>query len=157
MNWYYSTPRFFCNYCCQNSAGNKSFKKSDFPHARVLYFRVCTIFMLSAVWPGRAGWQIQVTAQPSSLLEKLKNKSQNCHTNSGKKSPDTLVMWWSIGYHRLPSLGNVVQCRAHIISIIVLKQNMMKKSSTSALWSRNKHGCKGWELLFQKNVIGHRF
>ena len=92
-----------------------------------------------------------------SLLEKSKNKSQNCHTNSGKKSPDTLVMWWSIGEHRLPSLGDVVQCRAHIISIIVLKQNMMKKSSTSALWSRNKHGCKGWELLFQKNVIGHRF
>ena len=28
-------PDFFCNYCCQNSAGNISFKKSDFPHARV--------------------------------------------------------------------------------------------------------------------------
>ena len=42
-------PDFFCNYCCQNSAGNISFKKSDFPHARVLYFRLCAISMLSAV------------------------------------------------------------------------------------------------------------
>ena len=59
--------------------------------------------------------------------------------------------------HRLPCLGNVAQCWVHIMSIIVLKRNLMNKSSTSALWSRNKHGCKGWELLFQKNVIGHRF
>ena len=38
MNWCYSTPRLFCNYCCKISARNWSFKKSDFPHARVLYF-----------------------------------------------------------------------------------------------------------------------
>ena len=44
-------------------------------------------------WPGRAGWQIQVTAQPSSLLEKSKIKSPNCHTNFGKKRPESLVMW----------------------------------------------------------------
>ena len=31
------------------------------------------------------------------------------------------------------------------------------KINLTALWSRNKHGCKGWELLFQKDVIGHRF
>jgi|OM-RGC.v1.036520640 hypothetical protein len=36
--------------------------------------------------------QIQVMAQPSSLLEKPKIKSQNCHTNFGEKSPDSLVM-----------------------------------------------------------------
>ena len=30
-NWYYSTPRHFCNYCCQNSAGNISFKQIGFP------------------------------------------------------------------------------------------------------------------------------
>ena len=52
--------------------------------------------------------------------------------------------------HRLLSLGNVAQCWVHIMSIIVLKRNLMNKSFTSALWSRNKHGCKGWELLFQK-------
>ena len=50
-------------------------------------------------WPGRAGWQIQVMAQPSSLLEKLKNKSQNCHTNSGEKKS-----WHpcNVMKHRLP-------------------------------------------------------
>lgn len=125
-------------------------------------------------WPDRAGWQSQVMAQPSSLLEKLKIKSQNCHTNFGgekswhpcnvmkhrlpgapilehlKYSVDGSAPYW-------PSLGNVVQCWVHTMSIIVSKRNMMNKSSTSTLWSRNKHGCKGWELLFQKNVIGHRF
>ena len=43
-------------------------------------------------WRGKAGWQIQVMAQPSSLLEKSKIKSPNCHTNFGKKSPEPLVM-----------------------------------------------------------------
>ena len=36
------------------------------------------------------------------------------------------------------------------MSINVLKRNMMFFSSSRSKWNRNKQGCKGWQLLYQK-------
>ena len=52
--------------------------------------------------PDRAGWLTQVMAQPSSLSEKLKRKSTNCHSNYGEKSP---VICNMIKHRLLPVTG----------------------------------------------------
>ena len=36
------------------------------------------------------------------------------------------------------------------MSINILKRNMMFFSSSRSKWNRNRQGCKGWQLLYQK-------
>ena len=109
VHWCYSTPRLCCNYCCQISACSLSFKNQIFhmpdqSHLFQIAWNLCSgLWWKGCVqlrrgrssstretrranwWRGKAGWQIQVMAQPSSLLEKSKIKSPNCHTNFGEK------------------------------------------------------------------------
>ena len=128
---------------------------SDFPHARVLYFRICTIFMLSAVC-SCAGLLL------SKVIYQLKVHAYfNPHDNVQASDIMYLYFSWLSDHEPVmtptlvwlitPWLTGILVDHTMRLAVCDLNQQSTLtctfqnggEEKAVAPWSRNKHGCKG--------------
>ena len=103
-------------------------QENEFPHARVIYFRLCAIYAQAGcfVW---CAWL---------LVSKVN------------------LNWKKFSYFD-PHDYHVMIIYKPVTSCIYISVGCLMTPSLVWLMSPWLTGCKGWELLFHKNVIGHRF